>query len=596
MKTFMLRAVLLGCALVPLVALQSGVARAEKKSNNIVAVVNADPITRDQLAQEVVRRHGEQILDEMVNRFLIAQACKEKGIQITGEQVQEEVVKTAKKVGLTTEAYLQLLRDERDFTPQQYTKDVVWPMLSLRALVVDQIQVSEEEINRAYVAQYGESVKCRMIMTADKAKVKRLREQALEEPESFGTLAMRHSEDETSASVRGLIPPIRRHTGDPEFEELAFGLEENEISEIYPLGDQWVVLQAVRHQPPTPPSPQMMPMVRQQIEDRLRDVKVRSAATTLFQKLQQEGNVVKVLGDEALTKQYPGVAAIINGQKLTVAQVAQEAIERHGETVLDGEINRKLLAQALRKSKVDVSPQDIEAEVRRAAISYGYVDDSGNADVERWLTAMLGEVDPKARELYLRDAVWPSVALKKLVADRVDVTQEDLRKGFEANYGPRCEVLAIVLGDQRTAQKVWDMARSNPTDKFFGELASQYSIEPMSQSNFGRVPPLARHNGQETLEREAFKLQPGGVEAMSGIISTGADRWVILRCIGYTEPVVTEFEAVREELTNELFEKKQRVAMAKTMDSLKESAQIDNFLENQARLGSARQVSAAQSR
>jgi len=569
---------------------------AQQPTNDVVAVVNADPITRDQLAQEAVRRHGEEILDEMVNRYLIVQACKAKGIEITGQQVQDEVIRIAKKFGLTTEAYLQLLQEERDFSPQQYSRDVVWPMLSLRALVADQVEVTEAEISKAFISQFGEAVKCRMIMVADRAKAEQLHRQAVANPKEFGALAKHHSEDETSASVHGLIPPIRRNTGDADFEELAFSLADNEISKVYPLGDQWVILQAVRHLPPTPPSAQALPLVRQQISDRIADEKVRVAASKLFGELQQEAKVVKVLGDEQKRQQYPGVAAIINGQKLTVSQVAAECLERHGKLVLDGEVNRKLLTQALRKASRKVESTDIEAEVQRAAVSFGYVDAEGKPNVEAWMKAMLGEADPKVRELYLRDSVWPTVALKKLVEGQVDVTQEDLRKGFEANYGPRCEVLAIVLGDQRTAQKVWDMARANPTDQFFGELAHQYSMEPMSQSNYGRVPPLARHNGQDTLEREAFKLKPGGVEAMSGIISTGADRWVLLRCIGYTEPVVTDFEAVREELSQDIFEKKQRLAMADTMDSLKESAQIDNFLAKSTQLGKVRQVSATERR
>lgn len=572
------------------------IAVGQQPANDIMAVVNADPITRDQLAQEALRRHGEEVLDETVNRYLIVQACKAKDIEISGQQVQDEIIRIAKKFGLTTEAYLQLLQDEREFTPQQYARDVVWPMLALRALVSDDVSVSEEEINQAYVGQFGEAMKCRMIMVADQSRAKQLRQMALAKPEEFGNLAMRHSEDETSASVHGLIPPIRRNTGDEDFEQLAFDLKENQISEIYPLGDQWVFLQAVRRLPPTPPSPQAMPLVRQQISDRIRDEKVRVAASSLFANLQRDANVVKVLGDTEQSKQHPGVAAIINGQKIVVATIANECIARYGKDVLEGEINRKLLTQALKKSQRQVRSSDLEAEVQRAAVSFGYVDAQGNPDVNKWMATILADLTPEMRELYLRDTVWPSVALKKLVEGQVEVTQEDLRKGFEANYGARCEVLAIVLGDQRSAQKVWDMARANPTDQFFGELAHQYSIEPMSQSNFGRVPPLARHNGQDTLEREAFKLRPGGLEAMSGIISTGADRWVILRCIGYTEPVVKDFEAVREELTNDLFEKKQRAAMAAKMDHLKESAQIDNFLAKRSQLGKVRQASAEMNR
>jgi parvulin-like peptidyl-prolyl isomerase len=125
------------------------------------------------------------------------------------------------------------------------------------------------------------------------------------------------------------------------------------------------------------------------------------------------------------------------------------------------------------------------------------------------------------------------------------------------------------------------MARADNSEKFFGELASQYSIEPVSQSNLGRVPPIPRYSGQKVIEEEAFKLAPG---EMSGIIASG-DRYVILRCQGFTEPVVNDFDAVKDELVRDITEKKQRLAMAEKFDTLKETAQIDNFLAGTSRAG-----------
>src|SRR5690606_18919218 len=146
----------------------------------------------------------------------------------------------------------------------------------------------------------------------------------------FGALAKQYSQDDTSASVRGLIPPIRRHTGDSRLEEVAFSLEENQVSQVLELGDQWIILQAVRRLPATSPDAKSMPAVREQIIDSIRDEKVRATASDLFAQLQQDAQVVKVLGDEEATKQNPGVAAIVNGQKVTIAQVAAEAVKRHG--------------------------------------------------------------------------------------------------------------------------------------------------------------------------------------------------------------------------------------------------------------------------
>jgi hypothetical protein len=274
------------------------------------------------------------------------------------------------------------------------------------------------------------------------------------------------------------------------------------------------------------------------------------------------------------------VAAIINGRQIPLEYVYDACLERHGAEVLEGEINRQLLLQELGRRQLTVAEKDIDTEVARAADSYGYSKPDGSPDIEGWLKAVT-DGDQTTVELYVRDAVWPSVALKKLVGSQVKVTQEDLQKGFESNYGERVEAMAIVLGSHRQAQSVWEMARNNPTDQFFGELAKQYSIEPTSRSNYGKVPPIRRHGGQPLIEKEAFRLKAG---ELSGIIAIG-DKYVILRCQGRTKPVVEEFDVVKDELIKDIHEKKMRIAMADQFDRLKDSAQIDNFLAGTSQMG-----------
>jgi parvulin-like peptidyl-prolyl isomerase len=542
--------------------------------NSVVAVVNADPITRKQLSQAAIDRYGKEVLDNMVNRHLILQECNRQGIVVTTEEVSAEIRRLADKFGLSLESYLQLLQEERDISPNQYSREVIWPMLALRRLVADKVQVTDQEFNQAFIAQHGEAVKCRLIMVADRNKADALRQQAMTNPDRFAQLAKEESEDETSASVGGLIPPIRRYSGDSRLEEAAFALEDGQVSAVLALGDQWIILQAVRRIPAHTPPPQAMPAIREQINDRIRDQKVRAAASELFARLQQEARVVKVIGDEELVRQYPGAAAVINGQQIPLADVGEECIKRHGIEVLETEIHRKLLTQALRSERRQVSSADLEAEIASAAISYGYVHSDGSADVDSWMQSVLSE-GAITRDIYLADAVWPTVALRKLVEDQVKLTEEDMQRGFESAYGPRVEVLAIVLSDQRTAQKIWEMARDNPTEQFFGQLAEQYSVEPVSASNRGKVPPIRKHSGQPAIEREAFSLKPG---ERSGIISTGG-KYVVLYCQGFTEPIVKDPAVVRDELIRDLTETKMNEAMIDKFDALKKAADIDNFLE-----------------
>lgn len=554
-------------------ALCAPASQAAEGLSNVVAAVNGDPITRNKLADLTVDRFGREILDTMINQHLILQECQKQGINITQAEVSAEVRRIARKFNLSLDSYLQLLQRERDISPNEYSSEIVWPMLALRRLVADQVQVTKEEIDRAYVAQYGEAVKCRMIMVADRAQAEAAHRQVAANPAGFAELAKQISNDETSASVGGLIPPIRRHNGDSRLEEAAFGLADQEISEILQLGDQWIILQAVRRIPAHTPSPKAMPLITEQIQDRIRDQKLKVAAGALFTRLQQEAKVLHVLGDEALSKQYPGAAAVINGQQISIAMLAEKCVKRYGEEVLQAEINRRLLGQALRKADKQITADDLQAEIEAAAERFGFVRDDETPDVAAWIESVTGD-GRTTRQAYIDDAVWPSVALTKLVQDDVRITDADLRAGFESNYGPRVDVLAVVLSDQRTAQKVWKMARDNPTETFFGELAANYSVEPVSASNFGKVPPIRKHSGQGVIEKEAFSLKPG---ELSGVIATGG-QYIVLRCQGFTEPVVTNPEDVREELVRDLTEKKTREAMIEKMEQLVKAAEIDNFL------------------
>ena len=556
-----------------LLVLMSPVCLAQAKNSSVVAVVNADPITRQALADATLSRYGKDVVDSHVNLHLILQECKKRGVTISDEQVNQEVMRLTSKFGLNVESYLKLLQDERDISPNQYSREIIWPMLALRALVADQVEPTREEFDRAFMGQFGEAIKCRLIMVPSKETAESLQAKAVADPSSFETLAKKYSKDESSASVGGLIPPIRRFNGDTNLENAAFALKDNEVSPVLQLGDQWVVLQAVSRIPASIPSPKNLPNIQEQIRDRIRDQKMRGASGHLFKKLQKEANVVKVLGDATLEKQHPGVAAIVNGQPVTIASITTECLKRHGSEVLDGEINRKLLAQALRKANRKVTQEDIRAEVERAAKSYGYINGDGSANLKDWLDSVTSD-GKTTQQIYIDDSVWPSVALKKLVEDTITISDEDIQKGFQSFYGPRVEILAIVLPNQRAAQKVWEMARDNPTEKFFGQLAQQYSIEPVSASNSGKVPPIRKYGGQPAIEREVFGLKAG---ELSGIVATG-DKYIVMRCLGQTDPVVQEIAAVKSELVRDLREKKMAIAMASEFDKLKEDAEIDNFV------------------
>lgn len=550
----------------------------------VMAIVNGEQVTRQELGRECIRRYGEEVLESMVNRQLILDACAQKGVQVTDADVSAEIDKVAGRFGLARDRWLALLREERGFSEEQYRREVLWPMLALRQLVATEIDVTDADMKKALESEFGAKVRCRLIAVDTPQKANEARAKVLADPNSFGEVSKNYTVEPGVAAAYGVIPPIRRHLGDPELERVAFALKPGQISEVVHVANMFYVLRCEEIMPQQYLTTQQQAEQQGRMKERIKENKLRVTAADFFEKKKKEAKIELVLGNskEQLEKQQqmPGVAALVNGRQITLAQVADECITRHGSDVLDGEINRKILQQELNRKRTVIENSDIDSEVDRAADAYGFVKADGSPDRERWLKSVT-EQPGATVDLYVRDAVWPSVALKKLVGSRVEVTDEDLRRGYESNYGERVEVQAIVFSDMRQAQKVWGMARGNNTEPFFTELAQQYSIEPSSRSNGGKVPPIRRFGGSPLIEEEAFKLKPGDI---SGIVSVEG-QFIVLRCLGRTKPVPTNFNEIRGELTKDIQEKKLRVMMTKEFDRLRETSQVDNFLVGTSQSG-----------
>jgi len=545
----------------------------ETKTLKVVAQVNGENVSRNELAQACLDRYGKETLEGYLNKRLIKQACEKHQIDISEEQLDREIERMAKKFGMSVDRWLTMLQQERHIAPDQYRNEHMWINLALRQLASREIEVSPEQLTKAYESEFGPKVKVRIIAHPDLNTITELRKQALADPEQFGTLAKEHSEDQASASARGLIPPIGKHVGDPSLEAEAFSLKEGEISEFVKIANQYILMKCEKRIPSTYIAPQFKADAEARLRDKIREQNLETAAGRIFQRLQAEAKIQSVYEDTSLKESHPGVVAILNGQKITVRELAEECITRYGVDVLEGEINRKLLSLALTAQNKEVAQEDILTEIKRAADSRGYLDEAGQPDVKEWLKAVTSKDDVTV-DIYVKDVVWPSAALKKLVSEAAKIGEEDLQRGFESNYGRRVEVMAIVLNTQRQANMVWDLANNNSNDYFFGQLAEQYSIEPVSRANQGKVPPIRKHGGQPIVEEEAFRLKKG---ELSGIVAVGG-KYIIMRCTGHTVPVVESIDDVREELVSYLSERKTHSAMTVKFDDIRQQADVINFL------------------
>lgn len=291
-------------------------------------------------------------------------------------------------------------------------------------------------------------------------------------------------------------------------------------------------------------------------------------------------------GEAGQDTRQPGAAgrpsavymARVNKALISQEDLAQECIARYGQEVLENIINRTIIQQACAEANVTVSEAEVNNEIRNIAKRFGI-------PVDTWLK-MLQEERGLTPAQYQRDVIWPMLALKKLAREEVgDVADEDLKRAFYRDYGPRVKAKMIMLDNLRRAQTVWEEVVKTPND--FERLARRYSIEPNSRSLGGAIPPIRRYAGNDTLEKKAFALEPGEI---SGIVQVGYNRYVILLCEGRTEPIVTNIDEVREELTDLIREEKVQAAVANKFDEIKARTRVDNYLTNTSYGGNIEQV------
>ena len=115
----------------------------------VVAMVGGEQVSRQDLGRECVARYGKDVLETIINKHLILQACKERELMVSEQDVEDEVRRIASKFNLSIDRWLQLLSEERHITAREYKTEIIWPTLALRRIAHDQVQVSDDELKKS---------------------------------------------------------------------------------------------------------------------------------------------------------------------------------------------------------------------------------------------------------------------------------------------------------------------------------------------------------------------------------------------------------------------------------------------------------------
>jgi foldase protein PrsA len=219
-----------------------------------------------------------QSAEQIAERKLLKDAAEKADISYAAEELDNALNYQYNRAG-GEDKFLQMLEEngiDFSFVKESIMRDLLIQKY-LDDLFASKIQVSEEEIQKAYEGDKTASVRHILLMTGEKnetekEEVHRKMEELLARArsgEDFAELAKEFSEDTGSKNNGGLYENFGRGEMVKPFEDAAFSVPEGEISDIIETTYGYHILKVIDRKKETRPIEE----VRSEIEDKLKQTK-----------------------------------------------------------------------------------------------------------------------------------------------------------------------------------------------------------------------------------------------------------------------------------------------------------------------------------
>lgn len=187
--------------------------------SEVIITSDAGDVTKDELYEEMKTSIGEQAVQILMIEKVLAE-----NYEVTDEEVNAEFESNKEELGDSFDQFL----TQNNQTEDSYKKVIRLNLLQEKALT-EGVEVTDEEIQTQYERQ-GTELNARHILVADEETANSLKTE-LDEGADFAALAEENSTDTGSAANGGNLDWFGPGAMVPEFEEVAYGLEVDEISE-----------------------------------------------------------------------------------------------------------------------------------------------------------------------------------------------------------------------------------------------------------------------------------------------------------------------------------------------------------------------------
>ena len=216
-----------------ILTITTGCSKESKASTDeTVATVGDEKITKDELYEVLVQSAGQEALTAMIDDKVVALELNKESVSISDKEVDAELAIYVENAG-GQEAFDAALK-QNTMTEKEFKTNII-DYLSIRKIIEPRIEITDEDI-KAYFEENKDSfnkeeqVTASHILVADEATANKVAKK-LADGEEFATLAKEFSTDTMSAENGGELGIFPRGKMVPEFEEVAFSMKVDAISD-----------------------------------------------------------------------------------------------------------------------------------------------------------------------------------------------------------------------------------------------------------------------------------------------------------------------------------------------------------------------------
>jgi len=262
------------------------------KSGDAVAKVNDEVITKDELYQALVEQNGAQVLDNMITMKVIDQEAKKQKVTVTEEDINKDL--DALKSSYGGEAEFNSALQYFGYDIEDLKKDISLN-LKIKKLIEPSITITEDEILEYFEENKDslgeeEQVRARHILVETEDEAKKVKGK-LDAGEDFADLAKEYSLDDSKDSG-GELGFFSKGNMVKEFEDAAFSLDTNEISEPVKSEFGYHIIQLEERKDAKEAT---LDEVKDQIKDAILNNKINEAYPAWYQEVLKENKVENYL-------------------------------------------------------------------------------------------------------------------------------------------------------------------------------------------------------------------------------------------------------------------------------------------------------------